>query len=129
MAFKYTEKNYNPIRAGYPQSFKLFAPIPVYTPPSTNGYSSQPSKFSVPKDSSYYPPQQIENDSKSVSGWGPWKPVSSCRSGCLTSSKGLRLVQRNCESGTCDGPVRSVQLCIPNEEVKSLISILVLAFH
>jgi len=45
--------------------------------------------------------------------WGPWKSISSCRSGCLLSSRGLRLVERTCYSGQCQGSSSSVQLCTP----------------
>lgn len=115
MAFKYNEKPYNPIRASYSQSYKFFAPVSVFTPSTTlNGYSPQTAQISVSNQAS--PPQ---TESKSFS-WSPWTVISSCRSGCLESSKGLRLVQRNCESGTCDGPSRSVQLCIPNEQVLNI---------
>lgn len=156
MAFKYTsnEKSHYPTRAGLPQSFKLFAPIPVYTASATPAYPSppistyqfppapsypslpistysspslppapsQPAKFTMDEDDIFSSPQIVAS-SKSVSEWGPWKTISSCRSGCLASSKGLRLVQRNCESGTCSGPSKSVQLCIPNEQVQTLAAI------
>ena len=49
--------------------------------------------------------------------WGPWKSISSCRSGCLLSSKGLRLVERTCYSGQCQGSSSSVQLCTPSFQV------------
>ena len=61
-----------------------------------------------------------------ISVWSDWKLVSSCRSGCLHYSKGLRLVQRNCLSGDCQGPTSSVQLCVPNEQVNRQIVMVIL---
>lgn len=108
---KYNEKPYYPVRAGYPQNHKYVAPISMYptqTPPAPPPAIAQ---FTIP--SGDFLPSIV----KSVSEWSPWKVISSCRSGCLSSSKGLRLVQRSCEAGTCEGSSRSVQLCIPNEQV------------
>ena len=102
-------------------------PVPSYPSPPISTFVSSPSvplfpspsepaKFTMSEDI-FSSPQSFAN-TKSINEWGPWKTISSCRSGCLASSKGLRLVQRNCESGTCSGPSRSVQLCIPNEQVQ-----------
>lgn len=116
MTHKYhSEKYFSPIRAGLPQHYKLFAPLPVYVPTAAPPLP-QTAKY-VMADDSFAEEQSFPiNDTESA--WGPWKAISSCRSGCLALSKGLRLVQRSCESGTCDsGPSRSVQLCIPNEQV------------
>jgi hypothetical protein len=110
MAVKYSDRSYYPARMRFSQNLKLFAPTssPIFAyPPETAKFVMSDDLFSAPQSAL-----------KPKSGWGTWKTISSCRSGCLASSKGLRLVQRDCESGTCgSGSSRSVQLCIPNEQV------------
>ena len=114
MTAKYSERAYYPARMGVSQNLKLFAPAQVYTPSLILTYPAETAKFVMSDNFFSAPPSSFEPKSD----WGPWKTISSCRSGCLASSKGLRLVQRDCESGTCDsGASRSVQLCIPNEQV------------
>ena len=109
MAFKYSDKSYYPARMSYSKNFKHIAPTQVYTPSPIITYVPPESAKFVMSDDISPVPQSIIQHSKS--GWGPWKPINSCCSGCLASSKGLRLVQRDCESGTCNsGSVSSVQL-------------------
>ncbi|RWS08652.1 A disintegrin and metalloproteinase with thrombospondin motifs 16-like protein, partial [Dinothrombium tinctorium] len=54
--------------------------------------------------------------------WGPWMPISSCHYSCLKSSRGIRLVSRDCNLiGKCDSRKETFQLC-PNSEQNCLVS-------
>lgn len=120
MAFKYSGNAYYPARISLPETSEHFASQSMYPPAPVASYPSQTAIFATADEASLLP-QNFSNNSRMESVWSPWKTISSCRSGCLLSSKGLRLVQRICESGTCDSSSSSsVQLCIPTEQVKML---------
>ena len=117
--FKYVDHLHphrQPIRASEQHHQKNY-----YSPPPVQQQQQQQpfqSRLAIRSEPLRYSSTNNSLPTPSLSGWGPWKSVSSCRSGCLTSSQGLKLVQRTCDSGSCgSGPVRSVQLCIPNEQV------------
>lgn len=117
MAFKYSRNAFYPARISLPENFEHFVPTREHPASPIAAYPPQTSPFTM-EDEVFLRPQNDTNNSWMESGWSPWKTISSCRSGCLMSSKGLRLAQRNCDSGTCDsGSSKSVQLCIPNEQV------------
>lgn len=116
MAFKYSGNAYYPARISLPETSEHFASQSMYPPAPVAAYPSQTAIFATADEASLLP-QNFSNNSRMESVWSPWKTISSCRSGCLLSSKGLRLVQRICESGTCDSSSSSsVQLCIPTEQ-------------